>query len=67
MAAIGTIERRAAIARALEERGYLAAARKCMDDPAWESHYAELLGSFYTALTAREQRDIFPWNFEDGE
>lgn len=63
MAARGTQERRSAIARALEERGYLAAAQKCMADPTWEDHYSDLLGSFYTALTTREQRDIFPWNF----
>ena len=64
MAQMGTQERRDAMANALRARGYTAAAEACQNDPTWETWYADLLGSMYDALTAREQRDIFPWNFE---
>lgn len=67
MAQVGTPERRAVMARALRDRGYLAAAEQCANDPAWEDHYATLLGSFYSTLTTGEQRAIFPWNFNDDD
>lgn len=64
MAARYTPERRAAIGAALQARGYMAAAEKCLTDPSWEDWYSDFLGSMYTALTTDEQRAIYPWNFE---